>query len=181
MDYNSIRNQDIKGQFVQKHIYACMTCIVEYVLAKSNEDRDAPFSYDDLPDSTYFEDALGNSYSYQEREDQLSCWQDELDAIDSLLEHDDQNASYIQQKESLEVQIDDLNSAAEQFAEIYEWWICSSWLASRLRQFDQVILEDGNNAYWGRCTTGQAILLDSVISRICEDMEILDGQRNMWK
>ena len=33
---------------------------------------------------------------------------------------------------------------------------------------------------WGRATTGQAILLDGVISEICSDMEILEGQANEW-
>ena len=65
--------------------------------------------------------------------------------------------------------------------EIYEWWIVTSYLCDKLRENGEPVLEWGNNCYWGRCCTGQAILLDSVISEICSDMEILEGQKNEWK
>ncbi|MBE9599878.1 hypothetical protein [Pedobacter sp. MC2016-24] len=158
-----------------------MTSIVEYVLSKADEDPDAPFSNHDLVNNLYFEDAQGNIYSRDQRDEQIEKWRQEHDAFVELLEEDEQNASYLEQSEKLEEQIDDLRYASEQYAEVYEWWICSSWLSRRLQEYDQIIIIDGNNAYWGRCTTGQAILLDLVISRICADMEILEGQVNMWK
>ena len=65
--------------------------------------------------------------------------------------------------------------------EIYEWWIVTDYLYRKLSGKGQPVLEWGNNCYWGRCCTGQAILLDSVISEICSDMEILEGQKNEWK
>ena len=64
--------------------------------------------------------------------------------------------------------------------EIFEWWIVTSWFYEKLKEQGQPVLEWGNNYYWGRCCTGQAILLDSVISRICSDMEILQGMANDW-
>jgi len=65
--------------------------------------------------------------------------------------------------------------------EIFEWWIVTSYLYEKLREQGQPVLEWGNNYYWGRTTTGQAISLDGVISRICDDMEILEGQKYDWK
>ena len=64
--------------------------------------------------------------------------------------------------------------------EIYEWWIVTDWLAKKLQNKGEPILEWGNNFYWGRTCTGQAILLDGVISEICEELEILEGQKNDW-
>jgi hypothetical protein len=64
--------------------------------------------------------------------------------------------------------------------EIFEWWIVTEWLYRQLKGKGEPVLEWGNNYYWGRCTTGQAILLDGVISSICWGMEILDGQANSW-
>lgn len=65
--------------------------------------------------------------------------------------------------------------------EIFEWWIITDWLSKKLRDKGEPILEWGNNCYWGRCCTGQAILLDSVISDITSEMEILEGQKYEWK
>jgi len=64
--------------------------------------------------------------------------------------------------------------------EIYEWWIVSEFLYRKLKERGFPVLEWGNNYYWGRTTTGQAILLDNVITKICQDMEILEGQKHNW-
>jgi hypothetical protein len=65
-------------------------------------------------------------------------------------------------------------------AEIFEWWIVTGRFYEKLKEKGQPVLEWGNNYYWGRCTTGQAILLDYVVSQIAEDMEILEGQSYSW-
>ena len=62
--------------------------------------------------------------------------------------------------------------------EIFEWWAVSDWLAAKLIEVGECVIE--GNSIWGRSTTGQAILLDGVITRICADMGILDGQINSW-
>ena len=62
--------------------------------------------------------------------------------------------------------------------EIMEWWIVTDYLHRKLSEKGQPVLEWGNNCYWGRCGSGQAILVDYVISEICYDMEILEGQKN---
>ena len=64
--------------------------------------------------------------------------------------------------------------------EIFEWWIVSEYLYNKLKNENEPVLEWGNNYYWGRTTSGQAIKLDYVISRICSDMEILEGQKYSW-
>lgn len=65
--------------------------------------------------------------------------------------------------------------------EILEWWIVSDRLKQKLSEKGEAVLEQVNNCYWGRTTSGQAILLDHVISEICSEMEILEGQANEWK
>ncbi len=64
--------------------------------------------------------------------------------------------------------------------EIYEWWIVTEYLYKKLIERGEAGIEWGNNCYWGRTSCGQAILLDHVISLICEEMEILDGQKYSW-
>lgn len=50
--------------------------------------------------------------------------------------------------------------------EIYEWWLVSDWLAEKLNEFEQPILETDYGIWWGRTTTGQAIKLDWVIQQL---------------
>ena len=64
--------------------------------------------------------------------------------------------------------------------EIFEWWIVTGFFYGKLKAKGHPVLEWGNNYYWGRCTTGQAIMMDGVISEICAEMEILDGQKYSW-
>jgi len=64
--------------------------------------------------------------------------------------------------------------------EVFEWWAVSKWFLEKLREKKEVVI-DTYPPIWGRTTTGQAILLDSVISEICADMEILEGQANSWE
>lgn len=48
--------------------------------------------------------------------------------------------------------------------DIYEWWIVSPWLLAKLKAEGEPVIE--HEQLWGRCTSGQAIALDSVISKI---------------
>lgn len=50
--------------------------------------------------------------------------------------------------------------------EIFEWWAVSEYLYRQLRDRGEPVLEGACSYYWGRTTSGQAILLDSVIREI---------------
>ncbi|MBE5033920.1 hypothetical protein [Gallalistipes aquisgranensis] len=53
--------------------------------------------------------------------------------------------------------------------EVLEWWLIDSWLAERLQQEGEVVIEEYGCFWWGRSTSGQAICLDSVIQKIAEE------------
>lgn len=56
--------------------------------------------------------------------------------------------------------------------EVYEHWIVSDWLASKLEEKGEIIERDFFGfTIWGRCTTGQAIALDRVICDIYDDTQ----------
>lgn len=68
------------------------------------------------------------------------------------------------------------------YPDVFEHWIVSDWLANRLEKHGEKVLRDFfGMTVWCRCTTGQAILLDSVISEICFELEILCGQKYEWE
>jgi len=56
------------------------------------------------------------------------------------------------------------------YKEAYEFYVVSDYLARKLQERGEMISFDIMGfTVWGRCTSGQAILLDSVISEICYD------------
>lgn len=66
------------------------------------------------------------------------------------------------------------------FREPFEYWFITNYLADKLSEQGEIIYDRFNQPIWGRCTTGQAISLDSVIDEVCLDMEILEGQKYEW-
>lgn len=64
--------------------------------------------------------------------------------------------------------------------EIFEWWLVTDYFGRKLSEYGEPILKADYGTYWGRTGTGQAILLDSVINKIAEEMEILEEQSNSW-
>lgn len=189
MDRNSIKNQEIKRKFVGNEIGTCVSTMVKYILQKGYEDREAPFTMDDL--TNYYTD---NSEKIEELEEKKNELQEQIDELETELEENEETdtldnsliADRKGQIRNLEKEISEIENSIEELEreqdepnEVYEWWTVSNWLCGKLKAKGQVVLEDEN--IWGRCTTGQAILLDGVISDICEDLEILEGQKNEWK
>ena len=51
--------------------------------------------------------------------------------------------------------------------DVMEWWLIDSWLAERLKEQGEVIIEEYSCFWWGRQSSGQAIYMDGVIQEIC--------------
>ena len=170
-DYNSSKNQSIKMQFVRREVYACISDMAEYL-----------FSYD------------GDKYAdWDEWENLYITHCPECgEVVDEWKEIDETDVEHIISDEIANEYMDygvkcphcDAIHEEEPEAEpqeIYEYWIVSSWLGEKLREKGEPVLERGGGWIWGRTCTGQAILLDNVISEICYDMGILEGQPYEWK
>jgi len=179
MNYNSIKNQEIKGKFVSREvIYGVNTFITE--LASKEEYQEELF---DLCVSYDYEEA---SFCYIDNDISIvECMEWLIDRNSTSMMPYTGNAKD-QLKRWLEVNEDELDEFVHEFnidpdpIEIYEHWIVTEWFAKKLRDKGCIVKEFMNMTIWGRCTTGQAILLDHVISTICEDLEILEGQKNEW-
>lgn len=74
-----------------------------------------------------------------------------------------------------------IENARREMQEICEWIHVSNSLHDRLREKGHPVWNDDKVYVWGRTSEGQALLFDDVISEICNDMEILEGQKNEWK
>ncbi len=83
------------------------------------------------------------------------------------------NVSYLVQELSKDQKyMDDLLEVQVQFNdedypdEALEHWLISDWLANRLREEGEMVIEFMGLTIWGRTTSGQAICIDSVIEAI---------------
>jgi len=155
-DYDSSINQEIKRKFVQRDVYCCVTSMAEYILSKSWEDGDAPFGYDDIT----------NFYMPKCSECRSNYGFEETDTKAYKCE----NCGHI---------VEDKDELDTEPQDIFEWWMVDSLFAEKLEEKGEPVLLD--EGIWGRTCSGQAILLDWVISQICYDMEILEGQKYEWK
>jgi len=168
MDYDSVTNQEIKSKFVQREVLACFSFEMEAVLkASSNGASDKEY-----PLPMYEE--IENLYEYKCPEcgevfnPDDNCSEREKDA-QSVFTCPNCGKVYESQ--------DDLENEPQ---EIFEWWIVSTYLYRKLKDKGEPVLEWGNNNYWGRTCSGQAIMLDGVISEICEEA-VKRERRNKMK
>jgi hypothetical protein len=51
-------------------------------------------------------------------------------------------------------------------AEPYEWWRVTGWLCRELSDIGEVVIDNSYGYWWGRCTTGQALIMDGVLQKI---------------
>jgi hypothetical protein len=198
---NDGKNQDIKSKFVGLHVYSCATSLVEYITLKSFEDREAPLQYDEIENlysrkenqvKCFIQEDSGiySAYFTDENEETIltvtpenvQLWvstgaiEDETLNEYELFTHC-QKTGLIGKYYNL---VPDGGDFEEEPQDIYEWWIISTYLHDKLKEKGQPVLNDGYMHLWGRTCSGQAILLDYVITQICADMEILQGQANAW-
>lgn len=173
-DGNSTVNQRIKGEFVSKHVYCNVNSMVTYIL-NQDDHRNAPFTWDDIENYWYYPEYYGKYANfYGGRQDALD---EEIERLENLMIDmvETDNERFI---EDVQDEIHELNNLDIEPSEIYEWWVVSSFLCEKLGELGMCVISDYN--IWGRCTTGQAILLDYAITQICSDMGILEGQENSW-
>lgn len=175
---NNLGNQKIKSKFVERHVFAKVNTLVEFALA--NPDHNPPFTWDDVSNIYYYEDWTGEHYSAEEREEKLSEYRQYIDHLEESI---GEWPTY-EERDTRDLLLDaynDLRDARCQRQEIIEWWLVSDWLAEKLDEHKESIVSDGNNHYWGRKTSGQALKMDEVIHNICDDLQILEGQPDEWQ
>ena len=150
-DADSVVNQKIKQTFVGRNVLANITDFAENL-----------FSGD--------EDAYG---SWEDWENLFAKKCPECGCIVETWENgDDEQVSWPYWGQIL--------TEEPEYHEILEYWIVTPWLGEKLKAHGEPVYQRSNGWIWGRCCSGQAIFLDNVISEICCNMEILEGQSRDW-
>lgn len=162
-----------------------MNSEVRYILKKSIEDSDAPFSYDDLDLNVYdlerakedIIEEINQSLTNEELND-LDKTKDELikelnDLCEDIDEYEDFTTNNL-------ISFD--RYSYEEQAEVYQWFIMDDRLLQQLEQRNEIVL---NDTYWGRQCSGQAIDLDGVIIDIFKEwyltMHWIESKFNLLK
>lgn len=149
-NHNSNVNQDIKGKFVEREIIMNASTLV------SDLQESELLSYDEFENMEY-----------------KAC----SDCGEEVEQKEEKYICYGCDKEYSEDEYDNLDY---EYNEVYEYWFVTGYLFDKLKDYGQVVCDSPYGYIWGRQTTGQSILLDGIISRICAEMEILEGQKYDW-
>lgn len=173
---NDGKNQDIKGKFVGQHVFCNVNTLVEYCLSKGHEDSDSPIQYDDIENLYSYPEYYGKIADFAGGSDEQR--QAEIDRLNEMLDADDFASEEV--KQTCIDEINELENLDTEAVEIFEWWAVSEFLYRKLKENGYCVIDAGSCYVWGRTTTGQAILLDYAISKICADMGILEGQEYDW-
>jgi hypothetical protein len=150
MNYKSTTNQRILGDFVARDVLLLASVLVSDLMDKGL------LSVEDIENAYYYPCPLCGEAMQDHAKDlkMLSCTSCKL--------------------------FDSPEDVEQTPKEIYEWWFVTPYLYEKLQQKGEPVINSNYGCLWGRCATGQAILLDGVIGEIAEDMQILEGQQNDW-
>jgi hypothetical protein len=181
-DGNSSANQTIKQKFIGREVFCNVGTLVEYCLLMAEHNSQAPFGYDDIENFYSLPEYRGEYADFDggtdaERDAEIERLKEVIEGIE------DQNTSPSDFKsvDKITEEIEILENLESEPQEVLEWWAVSSYLFDKLKEKGHPVVDVGSCYVWGRCTSGQAILLDYVITQICAEMGILDGQENSWK
>lgn len=155
--------QEKVGKFVEQNVYLCCSDIVERLRIQDEEFDNAILEA--LPQTTNIINVLTGSwedYTYAE----LETYKEQL--VEAINDTEDE-----ERLEELQEALETIDNAEFNYAEIYEYWFVSDYLAEKLEEKGEMILDEFSTKIWGRACTGQAILLDYVINEICKELEII--------
>lgn len=185
---NDGKNQDIKNKFIQQHVYCNVDSLVEYCLSK-DEDTESPINYDSIENyysyPEWAQTVLGVELSFLGgNESDKNTFLENFDRLrdDNETLYEDETISehtYDRNNSLIDKALREFNELDTESQEIYEWWAVSDYLFDKLKDKGYPVVDAGSCYVWGRITN-QAILLDYVITEICAEMGILEGQENAW-
>lgn len=168
---HSVENQRILRRLVEREVSHCVSMMVSHFIQNVEALKGSNHSWED--------DVLPLC--------ECDDWETPVKEHEGFVRVDGDEI-YIKYDGSEPTSFDDWAMAADALGidephlhEALEHWIVSDWIADKLKEHGEIVGELFGLTIWGRCCSGQAILLDSVWCEIAEEMEILVGQKNEWK
>lgn len=193
-DLTDTQKQRLTSKFLDVHPLRCQSTLVEYVLQKSSEDEEAPFSYDDITNNSPTANIeLGDQWVdlTESERDELLPIQEYLETkAENIRDHleelqGDTECDLLQERllrwesvvDKYQNNVQNLNDAEfYTHPEIYQWFSCSDWLIGALEEKGECTLDD---EFWGRHTCGQSVTLDCVMQKIAFDWFVHYGEEGL--
>lgn len=138
-----IKVEELAETYQQNMIFCCDSCLVDDLLKEGREG----FNYDDIENLYTNPDAM------------------DLDEIKDFL--NDRNIEFADDAEEYELK--GLVRANAEPAEIYEWYRVDGWLAKQLAKVGECVLDNDYGTWWGRCATGQQLIMDGTLQKVAEN------------
>ena len=204
IDFASSANQEILRTFVGREVSNCVSSLISHFASCSDALDGSGYDWEDIhalccrddweepfeeSDFEMVENSEGDFYAIDRKEfpATIDNFTDEFD-VEAAEQFDDYLAeNSVAFASDWDEDDPDWREACELVGidephthEAYEHWIVTEWLARKLEEHGQITGEFFGLPIWGRCTTGQAILLDYVIGQIAAEEEILEGQKYDW-
>ncbi len=161
--------QHVDDMIVRREVLYCQSMLVDELL----KTEALGFQWEDIENNeSYIVD--GEDYSPQEWENHVNEIRDEIDELEfSLREVQEGTEMYDNLTADLQAMQNTLDMFENDYdiepAEVYEWWLVRDWLARKLRERGQCLIDNDYGTWWGRQTTGQSIHLDKVICDIHDE------------
>lgn len=179
MTYNSAKNQEIKQQLVTREIITNASQMMQELSKTLGDNEDylnIVVGYDyETPVIDYIENEMSNVEAMQYLVNDNGSMPGTGSAKSQLLKYVELS-QYPEDYEEFALEFDIEPDTKEPL----EFWIVTDYFGKRLQEKGEIVGEFMGFTIWGRCTSGQAIMLDCVISEIAKDMEILEGMANSW-
>lgn len=196
-EYRQIRIEEMAEMYEERDILCCDSCLVDDLARMSFESISEvalEFAieawqnvYIDTTDWTakqcreYCDD---NGIDYPDNSNPFNMEKEEvIEELDFLSVIDEKkalrkNIQYLQEQLFLTIDkgdwgnVKDWRMAVQEnadAAEPYEWWRVTSWLCRKLSDIGEVVIDNNYGCWWGRCATGQGLIMDGVLQKIAAE------------
>lgn len=165
-------------RIVQQEVHYCVSSLISELLKTAFEpgalvDEDSAIALGgrgpDADDYANENGTQGDGFSVTVEQDSDGyAWQVIDSDGDTLDSGDDESAV-----DAWRAAYDAAGRAYPEGAEAFEHWLVSNWLAEKLRDRGESVVDLDNIGLtvWARCTTGQAIYADYVLQAIAADLD----------
>ena len=159
-------------EFVGREVHYCASYLISH-LAEVEPDNEDIYNLCSIPQYTHtfeYECGCDHCWNIEDNEPTTERLDDYTDIDEN--EHISNCPECSEPNEATNVTPEDTDHL-----EVYEHWIVSDWLADKLADKGEVVDKDFHGlTIWGRCATGQAIMLDRVVCDIYDDLHADDTE-----
>lgn len=158
------RNQEICKQFVRRELGEQQFSLVD--ICRQHE--------------IFTDNDIYNQWSREsQRANKLES--ERFTLLKQLEEDDCDIPNTLRQLDELDAEIGGLDATGDCEQEVLQWWTCTSWIAEKLIEKGEVVMDNNYGTWWGRSECGGEVYMDTVIRQICSSEGILVGQKYEWK